>query len=110
MYVAGEARPRGTGERWVAGLYPAGPGAAEQLLLCDGCFQAATGLLAECQDGCVLATLTMTACACATARISASGAARGPAPRSPARRGAAPPAPVGEQAPVPSPGKPKEAP
>ena len=52
MYVAGEGGPGGTGERWVAGLYPAAPGAAEQLLLCDGCFQAATGLLAECQDGC----------------------------------------------------------
>ena len=49
VHVAGEG---GTGERWVAGLYPAAPGAAEQLLLCDGCFQAATGLLAECQDGC----------------------------------------------------------
>ena len=52
VYVAGEGGPHGTGERWVAGLYPAAPGAAEQLLLCDGCFQAATGLLAECQDGC----------------------------------------------------------
>ena len=48
VYVAGEGGPGGTGERWVAGLYPAAPGAAEQLLLCDGCFQAATGLLAEC--------------------------------------------------------------
>ena len=52
VYVAGEGGPHGTGERWVAGLYPAAPGAAEQLLLCDGCFQAATGPLAECQDGC----------------------------------------------------------
>jgi hypothetical protein len=52
VYVAGEGRPGGMGERWVAGLYPAAPGAAEQLLLCDGCFQAATGLLAECHDGC----------------------------------------------------------
>jgi hypothetical protein len=53
VYVAGEGGPRGTGERWVAGLYPAAPGAAEQqLLLCDGCFQVGTGLLAECQDGC----------------------------------------------------------
>ena len=42
----------GTGGRWVAGLYSAAPRAAEQLLLCDGCFQAATGLLAGCQDGC----------------------------------------------------------
>lgn len=33
---------------------PAASGAAEQLLLCGGCFQAATGLLAElrCQDDC----------------------------------------------------------
>jgi hypothetical protein len=53
VYVAGEGGPGGTGERWVAGLYAAAPGAAEQLLLCDGCFQAATGLLAECQDGCM---------------------------------------------------------
>jgi hypothetical protein len=53
VYVAGEGGPDGTGERWVAGLYPAAPGAAEQLLLCDGCFQAATGLLAECQDDCM---------------------------------------------------------
>ena len=64
--VAGEGGPDGAGERWVAGLYPAPPSAAEQLLLCDGCFQAATGLLAGCQDGCT-ATLAMTACACATA-------------------------------------------
>jgi hypothetical protein len=34
------------------GLYPGPPGAAESLLLCDGCLQAATGLLAECEDGC----------------------------------------------------------
>jgi len=53
VHVAGEGGPDGTGERWVAGLYPAAPGAAEQLLLCDGCFQAGTGLLAECQDGCL---------------------------------------------------------
>jgi hypothetical protein len=53
VYVVGEGGPDGAGERWVAGLYPAPPGAAEQLLLlCDGCFQAATGLLAGCQDGC----------------------------------------------------------
>jgi len=52
VHVAGEGGPGGTGERWVSGLYPAAPGAAEQLLLCDGCFQAGTGLLAECQDGC----------------------------------------------------------
>jgi len=29
-----------------------GPGAESTVLLCDGCFQAATGMLAECQDGC----------------------------------------------------------
>lgn len=52
VYVAGEGGTGGTGERWVAGLYPAIPGAAELLLLCDGCFQAATGLLAECQVDC----------------------------------------------------------
>jgi hypothetical protein len=52
VHVAGEGGPDGTGERWVAGLYPAAPGAAEQLLLCDRCFEAATGLLAVCQDGC----------------------------------------------------------
>jgi hypothetical protein len=52
VYVAGEGGTGGTGERWVAGLYPAPPVAQEQLLLCDGCFQAATGQLAECQDGC----------------------------------------------------------
>jgi hypothetical protein len=52
VYVAGEGGPDGAGERWVAGLHPAPPSAAEQLLLCDGCFQAATGLLAGCQDGC----------------------------------------------------------
>ena len=52
VYVAGEGGPGGTGERWVAGLYPAPPVAQEQVLLCDGCFQAATGQLAECQDGC----------------------------------------------------------
>jgi hypothetical protein len=39
---AGAADERGTGP----------PGAAESLLLCDGCFQAATGLLAQCEDGC----------------------------------------------------------
>lgn len=30
VYVAGEGGPGGTGERWVAGLYPAPPGAAER--------------------------------------------------------------------------------
>lgn len=53
VYVAGEGGPGGTGERRVAGLYPAEPGAAE-LLLCDGCFEVATGLLAVCEDGCPL--------------------------------------------------------
>ncbi len=52
VHVAGEGGPDGTGERWVAGLYPAAPGAAE-LLLCDRCFEAATGLHAVCQDGCM---------------------------------------------------------
>ena len=52
MYVAGEGEPDRAGERCAAGLYPAPASAAEQLLLCDGCFQAATGLLAGCQDGC----------------------------------------------------------
>jgi hypothetical protein len=51
VYVAGEGGPNGTGERWVAGLYPAPPGAAEQLLLCGGCSRAA-GLPIGCQDGC----------------------------------------------------------
>jgi hypothetical protein len=53
VHVAGEGGPDGTGERWVAGLYPAAPGAAELLLLCDRCFEAATGLHAVCQDGCM---------------------------------------------------------
>ena len=47
VHVAGEGGPGGTGDRWVAGLYP-----AEQLLLCDGCFRAASGQPAGCQDGC----------------------------------------------------------
>ncbi len=33
-------------------LYPGPLGATESIRLCDGCFQAATGLLAECEDGC----------------------------------------------------------
>lgn len=53
--VAGEGGPGGTGEQWVGSLYPAAPGAAYQLLLCDGCFQAATGVLAQCQDDCMRA-------------------------------------------------------
>ena len=52
-YVAGEGGPDGMGERLAAGLYPAAPGTAEHLLLCDGCFQAATGQLAGCQDNCM---------------------------------------------------------
>jgi hypothetical protein len=50
--IAGQNGPTRMGERWMAGLYPAPPGEPEHLLLCDGCFQAATGLLARCQDGC----------------------------------------------------------
>jgi hypothetical protein len=38
---------------WVADLYPDSPGSTASLLLCDDCFQAATGQLAECQDGCL---------------------------------------------------------
>ena len=52
VYVAGEGGPNETGERWAAGLYPAPPRAAERLLLCDGCFQAAAGQFPGCQGGC----------------------------------------------------------
>ncbi len=38
--------------RWFSGLYPGPRGATESIRLCDGCFTAATGLLAECDDGC----------------------------------------------------------
>ena len=54
VYIAGAAgdtahRPD---QRWFFDLYPGPPGATESIRLCDGCFQAATGLLAECEDGC----------------------------------------------------------
>jgi hypothetical protein len=54
VHVAGEGGPDGAGERWAAGLYPAEPGTAQLLLLCDRCFEAATGLHAVCEDGCRL--------------------------------------------------------
>jgi hypothetical protein len=38
--------------RWFSGLYPGPCGATESIRLCDGCFTAATGLLAECDDLC----------------------------------------------------------
>lgn len=38
--------------RWFFELYPAPPGHAGTLLLCDGCYQAATGCLPLCEDGC----------------------------------------------------------
>ncbi len=38
--------------RWFFDLYPGPCGATESMRLCDGCFTAATGLLAECDDGC----------------------------------------------------------
>jgi hypothetical protein len=54
VYIADE-----TGEtahrpdhRWFFDLYPGPRGATETIRLCDGCFTAATGLLAECDDGC----------------------------------------------------------
>ena len=34
-------------------MYPDSPGSTASLLLCDDCFQAATGQLAECRDGCL---------------------------------------------------------
>jgi len=33
-------------------LHPGPPRATQTLLLCDGCYQSGTGLLAECEDGC----------------------------------------------------------
>jgi hypothetical protein len=36
----------------LSGLHPGPPGATQTLLLCDGCYQSGTGLLAECEDGC----------------------------------------------------------
>ena len=38
--------------RWFFELYPGLPGSAGTLLLCDGCYQGATGLLPQCQDDC----------------------------------------------------------
>jgi hypothetical protein len=38
--------------RWFFELYPAPPGQPGTLLLCDGCYQAATGTLAQCEDDC----------------------------------------------------------
>jgi len=54
VYIANETgdtthRPD---QRWFFDLYPGPRGATESIRLCDGCFQAATGLLAECEDGC----------------------------------------------------------
>jgi hypothetical protein len=54
VYIAGETgdtahRPE---HRWFSGLYPGPRGATESLRLCDGCFTAATGLLAGCDDLC----------------------------------------------------------
>jgi len=39
-------------QRWFFDLHPGPRGATESIRLCDGCFTAATGLLAECDDGC----------------------------------------------------------
>ena len=39
-------------QRWFFDLHPGPRGATESIRLCDGCFTAATGLLAECADGC----------------------------------------------------------
>ena len=54
--VAGETGDpaRRPGQRCLGlfGLHPGSPGAAQTLLLCDGCYQSGTGLLAECEDGC----------------------------------------------------------
>ena len=50
--VAGVPARRQVGS-WVAELYPDSPGSTASPLLCDDCFQAATGQLAECQDGCL---------------------------------------------------------
>jgi hypothetical protein len=54
VYVAGETgdTARRLGQRWLAGLYPGPLGATENIRLCDGCFTAAAGLRAECEDGC----------------------------------------------------------
>ncbi|HEY4850577.1 MAG TPA: hypothetical protein VII22_07260 [Streptosporangiaceae bacterium] len=54
--VAGETGDPGRrpGQRCLGlfGLHPGSPGATQTLLLCDGCYQSGTGLLAECEDGC----------------------------------------------------------
>jgi hypothetical protein len=39
-------------QRWFFDLYPGPRGASETIRLCDECFTAATGQLAECDDGC----------------------------------------------------------
>jgi hypothetical protein len=54
VYIADETgdtahRPN---QRWFFDLYPGSRGAMQAILLCDGCFTAATGLLAECEEGC----------------------------------------------------------
>ena len=54
VYIANETgdtthRPD---QRWFFDLYPGPRGATESIRLCDGCFTAATGLPAECADGC----------------------------------------------------------
>jgi len=55
-YIAGETGnpAHRTGQRCLGlfDLHPSPPGAAQTLLLCDGCYQGGTGLLAECEDGC----------------------------------------------------------
>ncbi len=38
--------------RWFFELHPGPPGAAGTLLLCDGCYQGATGCLPHCEDDC----------------------------------------------------------
>ena len=38
--------------RWFFELHPGPPGPAETLLLCDGCYQGATGCLPQCGDDC----------------------------------------------------------
>ena len=61
-------------QRWFFDLYPGSRSTTQVILLCDGCFQATTGLLAECEDGCPQDPATP-ACACAPAPANASGAA-----------------------------------
>ncbi|HCU91814.1 MAG TPA: hypothetical protein DHU96_03390 [Actinobacteria bacterium] len=76
VYIAGAAgdtahRPD---QRWFFDLYPGPPGATESIRLCDGCFQAATGLLADAKTA-ARKTWTTPACACALVPMNASGAA-----------------------------------